>query len=183
MDFSSSEVKVELLGPDKVVPFKNLKLLDPVDPGQFYSVVVQLGEMACWGPVAGSKKTIVHPRKNPNDKNEKFKFEHVVLAYAIRPVPGDEVNGMISSSKKWLDHNQSQDSRMGEFQQMRFLTSATPINYMPPTMVGIGGQLPIEVLKSWINEQIQLGISNASVTKSPAAQKSQKSALDPATPA
>ena len=165
MDFQSVDtVKYEKLGPEKAVGVKTLTIIDKVDPSKFYKIVVQLGPLKSWGTLTGSKKTIIHPKKNSNDNNERLRVEQVINVYELLPVPGKEVNGLIESTRKWKEKNDARETA-GDIRQMLAITSAEVVDHIPSNFALMGGSIPMAFFESYVKEQARSMVAEALANK------------------
>ena len=165
MDFQNvSEVKFERLPKEKAVPVKSLKLLPKVDRSKFYRVTVQLGELKSWGNLHGARKTIIHPKKNPNDSNERLEVEHPISVFSVLPVPGAEVDGLIEGTRIFIDdnHNRTPD---GDIRYMLAITEAEAIDHVPGNFNLMAGAMPMEFMKAYIQQMVTEGIAAVQATQ------------------
>jgi hypothetical protein len=164
----TSEVKFERLPKEKAVIFSKLKMLEKVDESKFYRVTVQLGPLATWGSLKGSNKTIIHPKQNPMDEHERQKTEQVINVYSLLPVPGKEVNGLISETIKFKAENERHDRRsqprVGDIRYMVAITEAEVIDHIPSNFSLMNGSMPVEFFKSIVQQMVNEGVATALAT-------------------
>lgn len=128
------------------VEAKQIQVPKPVDENGFYRVHVQLGTNTSWLNFRGVRNWQRRLGQEPGSPSL-FDPKYVVVE-AVRS--GEEINGLISETKRWMQANQKDMKPEGNINRMFAVIGIEPLpDFLPDTFTNIGGVggLSLEMLK------------------------------------
>lgn len=132
---------------------KSIEVPKRVDPNAYYKVHVQIGTNASWMNFRGVRNWQRRPGQEPGSQ-PLYDPKYVVVS-AIRP--GDEVNGLISETARWVAANRKDSKPDGTINRMFAVIAIEEAPGFEPerfTEIGSGG-LSMEMLKLLIQSEAQ----------------------------
>jgi hypothetical protein len=120
---------VESSKTDVVTNMALAKPMDPVDPGKYYRVSIQMGSGRSWRNLSGRRR---EARVDPATGKTLFHHNPVVHKN-YGPLTGDEVNGLIGEHVEWLTAYNQRDSNswQGHLDQQLLVLGVTQTTDMP----------------------------------------------------